>query len=88
MSISKIDLSLTFDSDRNFLTIAIEQQPDLTEGQTLLKFTGDYAEEICKAAIACNIRTVQATCGAIEYIPFEPAKVLPLLILNERLQSA
>jgi hypothetical protein len=88
MAIEKINLTLTFDTDRNFLTIAIAQQPNFSEGQSLLAFTGQYTEEICRAAIAFNIRTVQAVCGAIEYMPFEPAKVLPLLILNEKLQSA
>jgi|GEM_PF-1992548 len=85
MTVSKIDLSLTFDSDRSFLTIAIAQQPGLTEGQTLLAFCAEHKEAICRAAIACDIETAQTICGEVEYVPFTPKRLLPLLLLNERL---
>jgi hypothetical protein len=86
MTISKIDLSLTFDSDRNFLTIAIPKQPELSEGATLLKFCAEHKDDICRAAIACGIETVHTTCGTVEYVPFTPARLLPLRMLNARLQ--
>jgi hypothetical protein len=85
---TKFDVEYKFDRALSFLKMEVEKLPVLSEGQTLLKFTGDYVEEICRAAIACNIQTVQAVCGAIEYTSFEPAKVLPLLILNEKLQAS
>ena len=85
MTVSKIDLSLTLDTDRSFLTIAIAQLPNLSEGQTLLKFCAEHKEAICRAAIACEIEMVQTTCGEVEYVPFTPKRLLPLLLLNERL---
>jgi len=86
MAIETISLSLTLDTDRSFLTIAIAQQPGLTEGQTLLKFCATYKNDICRAAIACGIETAQTICGAVEYVPFTPKRLLPLLVLNEKLQ--
>jgi len=86
MAISTISMTLTLDTDRSFLTIAIAQLPNLSEGQTLLKFCAEHKEAICRAAIACGIETAQTICGEVEYVEFTPKRLLPLLLLNERLQ--
>jgi len=84
--ISTINLTLTFDSETSFLTIAIPKQPELSEGQTLLAFCAEHTNAICRAAISADIETVQTICGAVEYNPFTPARLLPLRLLNEKLQ--
>lgn len=67
--------------------IEIQKLPDLSEGKTLIEFCR-HQKAVCQAAIDCGIEKVQLTCGAIEYTCFNPAKLLPLLILNGKMLAA
>ena len=83
----KDEHTIAYRYESNLLTMSVSQLPGLTEGQTLLKFRAEHTDAICRAAIACEIEMVQTTCGSVEYVPFTPAKLLPLRMLNERLQQ-